>query len=178
MAGAFPSNAEVCRRARTRRLLPLLVPLALAACQQQATPTLDGLVITPAVVMVVPGQQVQVTLTSPAGADVTWSVQPATEGTITQAGLFTAALRPVEVAQMCTVMATLKSDPTKIGLSVVTFQVLPPVNMVAASGGRQSADGVEVESVVLEPVRSVTATSADGTTESRSGFYPSGNTSP
>ncbi len=178
MTGARPSHLEVARRARARRLAPLLLPLALAACQQQAAPPLEGLVVTPAAVMVVPGQQVQFTLASPAGAEVTWSVQPATEGTITQSGLFTAAARPVEVAEMCTVMATLKSDPTKIGLAVVTFQILPPVNMVAASGRRQSADGIEVESVVQEPVTSVTAISADGTTEVRSGFYPSGSTSP
>ncbi len=79
---------------------------------------------------------------------------------------------------MATVVATLVADAGRMGLAIVTFPVETPVNSVAASGRTQSADGVEVESVLQEPVTSITAQDASGTTESRSGFYPSGSTSP
>lgn len=155
------------------------VALSLTACQQQATPAPDGaLILSPAAVAVTPGQQVQFRVTNPLGAAVTWSVQPASMGSIDANGLFTASLRPTEPGAMATVVATLVSDTTRVGLAIVTFPFDVPVNSVAASGRTQSADGVEVESVVQEPVTSVTARSTDGATESRSGFYPSGSTSP
>jgi hypothetical protein len=164
---------------RAFRTLALAAALALAGCQPQGPqPTEGAMHVSPAAVTVSPGQQVQFTVRSPWGTDVTWSVQPSTDGTIDRNGLFTATTRQLQSPTVCTVVATLRSDPTKVGLAVVSFSVEPPVDMVAASGGRQVAEGIEVESVVLEPVRAVTSTDSTGTTESRSGFYPSGNTSP
>jgi hypothetical protein len=161
------------------RVFALLLPLALAACQQQAAPAPEGaLILSPAAVAVTPGQQVRFRVTNPPGAAVTWAVQPASMGSIDSNGLFTASLRPTEPGAMATVVATLFSDPARMGLAIVTFPFETPVSMVAASGGVQTVDGVEVESVVQEPVSSVTASDASGATESRSGFYPSGSTSP
>ena len=152
--------------------------LALAGCQQQAPAPEGAVQVYPAAVRVAPGEQVQFTVQSPWGTDVTWSVSPPAEGTITQGGLFTASLNPGQTAGTCTVVATLKSDTTRVGLAVVVVQVDPPVNAVVAGGQQQSADGLQVESVVAEPVSSVVSHDASGTVENRSGFYPSGNVSP
>ena len=163
---------------RDRALLPLVsaAVLALAGCQSSSAP--EGVVhVSPAAVGVAPGGQVQFSVRSPWGTDATWSLSPPSCGTISPSALFTASMNPSEASGICTVVATLRSDPTKIGLAVVTVEIAPQVNMVAASGQRQSADGVEVESVVLEPVTSVTSVDSTGTVESRSGFYPSGSTS-
>lgn len=152
--------------------------LALAGCQPSA-PAPEGQVkVFPAVAQVDPGGQVQFTVTSPWGTDVTWSVNPPVAGTITPGGLFTASTNAGQGSGICTVSATLRSDPSKVGLSVVMVQVEPPVNAVVAAGRQQSAEGLQVESVALEPITSVTSKDAAGTVENRSGFYPSGNVSP
>ena len=162
---------------RSSRWLPLLAVLAFAGCQQPAATPEGNLTVSPGAAIVAPGQRLQFTATSPWGSDVTWSVQPATEGTIDANGFFTASARPVEGSATCTVVATLRSDPTRVGLALVTIHLPTPVNMVAASGRVQTADGVEVESVLLEPVSSTTSRDATGETESRSGFYPSASSS-
>ena len=102
-------------------------------------------------------------------------MSPSTCGTVTAEGLFTASLTPTESSGICTVVATLESDTSKVGLAVVIVQIEPPVIAVLASGRQQSADGVSVESVVSEPVSAVVAADASGTIENRSGFYPSGS---
>ena len=157
-------------------LVALVGAIALSGCQQQATPTFEGaLQVAPAAATVAPGSQQQFTAQSPWGSDVTWAVSLPTCGTITASGLFTASLTPTEPSGICTVVATLKSDPSKVGLAVVIVQIEPPVTAVSASGQQQAADGLSVESVVAEPVSAVTAVDASGTVENRSGFYPSGS---
>lgn len=155
--------------------------LALSACQQGTPPAPTTLHLSPSAARAAPGEQVRFTVASPPGvtsSDVAWSVDPAGCGSVDAAGLFTASLSYAEGSGMCTVVATLRSDPSRVGLAVVMVDVAPPVNGVAASGQRQSADGVEVESVVEEPLSSVTSADASGSVESRSGLYPSGNVSP
>ncbi len=156
--------------------LLVLVSLVLSGCPANAP--VDGVVqVLPAAVTVSPGEQVRFSVTSPWGSDVVWTIQPVTAGTIDQAGLFTASPRVLDQSETCTVVAALRSDPTRIGLAVVLIRI-DPADKVSASGGKQVADGVEVESIVLEPFNTVTSSDAAGTVQSRSGFYPSGNTSP
>jgi hypothetical protein len=166
-----------------RALLALLV---LAAACQNSAPAPDGAIqISPPAVHASPGQQVQFSVTSPPGltaADFVWSLDPATEGTIDANGLFTASAHARPTAGTCTVIATLRSDPSRVGMAVVMIDQPPPpaslpTTMVAASGGQQSAGAVQLESIALEPVSATTSTNAAGTIEVRSGFFPSGSLS-
>jgi len=172
----FHSNKGMADHPRI--LIAALSAVVLGACQPSAPAPEGAVQVSPAAVGVAPGGQVQFSVRSPWGSDVTWSVGPPSCGAITQSGLFTASLNPSEISSICTVVATLRSDPLKVGLAVVIVDVAPPTNSVAASGQRQTADGVQVESVVLEPVSTVTSRDSSGEIESRSGFYPSGNVSP
>ena len=162
-------------------LFPCALALALAACQQGAVPAPTTLQLSPSAARATPGEQVRFSVASPpdvTASDVTWSVDPAGCGAVDAGGLFTAGGAPAGGPAMCTVVATLRADPSRVGLAVVMVDVQPPVNGVAASGQRQSADGVEVESVIQEPMSSVTSRDASGAIESRSGFYPASNPSP
>lgn len=160
---------------RSVRWLPVLAALlALSACQQGAPDPAGAIHVSPAASRVAPGGQVQFTATSPWGGDVAWSVSPADAGSIDASGLFTASRNPSDPSGICTVVATLRSDPSRVGMAVVMVELPPPVDMVAASGGRQSAGDVSNETVVQEPFSSTTSRDATGTVESRSGFYPGG----
>ncbi len=165
------------------RFLPLACTcaLALSACQQGAVPTPSALHLSPPAARAAPGEQVRFTVTHPPGitaSDASWSVDPAGCGIVDASGLFTAASSLTAGTGMCTVVATLRADPSRVGLAVVMVEVSPPVDRVAASGQVQAAGGLVVESVVQEPISTVTSRDASGSVESRGGFYPSGNVSP
>ena len=165
------------------RILPFLgaAALALAACQQGAPPAPTTLHLSPSAARAAPGEQVRFAVASPPGitaSDVAWSVDPAGCGTVDASGLFTASSSSTTGPGMCTVVATLRADPARVGLAVVMVEVSPPVDRVAASGQVQAAGGLVVESVVQEPISTVTSRDASGSVESRGGFYPSGNVSP
>ena len=165
------------------RFVPLACAcaLALSACQQGAVPSPSALHLSPPATRAAPGEQVRFTVASPPGvtaSDVAWSVDPAGCGSVDAGGLYTAPVSIAAGTGMCTVVATLRSDPSRVGLGVVMVEVTPPVDRVVASGQVQAADGVVVESVAQEPISTVTSRDASGSVESRGGFYPSGNVSP
>lgn len=129
--------------------------------------------------MVVAGQQFEFSATSPWGNDVTWSVDPPSSGTIDDAGHFTAA-QVVPSSGVCTVIATLRSDPSRVGLAVVTIIARPPSgaatpDIVSATGGFQTGGGMQVQSIVQESFSATNSNNGTGTIEVRSGFFPSGS---
>ncbi len=148
-----------------------------AGCTSSEPGTSAAVQVTPTNASVVVGQQVQFTATCPLGTDFTWSVDPPSAGTIDAGGRFTA--KAVPSSGVCSVVATLKSDPSRIGLAVVTISPAPTPtsqavspNLVSATGGRQTGGAMEVEVLAQESVPAITSSSSTGTMENRSGFFP------
>lgn len=162
----------------------LLAALALTSCEKASSPSAPvgpvALQLTPTSATVQVGRTQQFSVTGFAVSDVTWSVDPATAGTIDASGRFTATAVPT--SGTCAVVATLKSDPTRVGLATVIVTPAPvtngyPTDVVTANGGLQTTGSVEVQSVVQENVAPMTATTQSGSMTVRYGFYPSSDTS-
>ncbi len=169
----------------TRRALNLLVPAALLltlACGGGSKTTGDQvntanqvMTVSPAVASVAPGQTLQFTATIPWGGSATWAVLPATGGTFTGNGLFTASA----VQGQYRIVAMWNSDVRYTASATAT--VLPPPlpadstpDLVSASGA-QSAGGpapTRNTAVVGEPVPATRAADASGTLQVRHGFRP------
>jgi hypothetical protein len=137
----------------------------------------------PVQVAVRPGQTVQFMVTNAVGtippSEVTWSVEPPGVGTIDAKGLFITALVPVPGYAVGSVLATLKSDSTRVGMAVLVIEQPPGapnllLTMVSASGGMASGGEYSNEAVVSEPVAATTSKGDGGVIEMRSGFHPSG----
>ena len=134
------------------------------------------LVITPGTASVAPGQTLQFSANSPLGNGVTWSVQPATGGSINASGLFTAATTPVQ----CQVLAMWNSDVRYTASATVTILPPPPIavispTLVQASGVQQTVPGTGIAhaAVVGESVPATNAVgSVDPTVKVRHGFEP------
>ena len=173
---------------RCRRSLPVLAAtgallLATLGCgggsrstgDQVATANLV-LVITPGTASVAPGQTLQFSANSPLGNGVTWSVQPATGGSINASGLFTAATTPVQ----CQVLAMWNSDVRYTASATVTILPPPPIavispTLVQASGVQQTVPGTGIAhaAVVGESVPATNAVgSVDSSVKVRHGFEP------
>ena len=84
------------------------------------------LTITPDAASVMSGQTLQFSAKTPWGNSVTWSVQPATGGTINAAGLFTAGATPGQ----CLVLAMWNDDVRYAASAQVT--ILPPPVITSA----------------------------------------------
>ena len=109
----------------------------------------------------------------PQGFSVVWSVSPATAGTITNAGIFTAS----QTAASGLVIATwLPSDPSTGkpitgSASVTVLQPSPPsTDMTQASGVVQTSGSIENAAIAGERLGSVVSTDASGNTQLTSGF--------
>lgn len=109
----------------------------------------------------------------PQGFSVIWSVSPATAGTITNSGVFTAA----GTAANCTIVASwlpsnpLTGKPTTGSASVTVFQPTPPsTDMTQASGVIQTSGQLENAAIAGERIGSVVSTDPSGNTQSTSGF--------
>jgi len=172
------------RSRNSARLLPAAgLLLAALACgggsrstgDQVATANLV-LAITPAVASVAPGQNLQFSANTPWGSGVTWSVQPATGGSINAAGLFTASSTPGQ----CLVLAMWNNDLRYTASAMVT--ILPPSPaavispaLVQASGVQQTVPGTGIAhaAVVGESVPATNAVgSVDPSVKVRHGFEP------
>ena len=168
------------------RLLRLAAPallLATLACgggsrstgDQVATANLV-LAITPGVASVAPGQTLQFSANTPWGNGVTWSVQPATGGSINSAGLFTAS----SAQGQCLVLAMWNNDVRYTASATVTVLPPPPVAvitpaLVQASGVQQTVPGTGIAhaAVVGESVPATSAVgSVDPSVKVRHGFEP------
>ncbi|NTW87270.1 MAG: hypothetical protein HGB30_14025 [Holophagaceae bacterium] len=168
----------------TRTLLPASALLLLLACGGADRVTGDRagtlnqvMTVSPAVASLSVGQSLQFTASIPWGGTATWSVVPATGGTFTSGGLFTAAAAPGSYR----IVAMWNGDVRYTALAQATILPPPPPavsrpDIAAASGSQQgSASGqVQNAAVVGEPV--VAARSADGsaTAKVRHGYDPSG----
>ena len=113
----------------------------------------------------------------PRGGSLTWSVNPANGGTVTNAGVYTASA----TAGNYTVDATWTPSIPPGGASArgsATVKVLPVpqlgaelnTDLVQASGGIQVFSAVQNAAVVGQSVPSATSTDPTGNVQNRSGF--------
>ena len=165
-----------------RTLLPASALLLLLGCGGADRVTGDRaatinqvMTVSPAVASLSAGQSLQFTAVIPWGGTATWSVVPATGGTFTPAGLFTAST----TAGSYRIVAMWNGDVRYTAMAQATVLPPPPPavsrpDIAAASGSQQgSASGqVQNAAVVGEPV--VAARSADGsaTAKVRHGYDP------
>jgi|GEM_PF-718761 len=131
--------------------------------------------ITPATATIIAGQPFRFSTTSPWGSGATWSVQPATGGTIDAAGNFTASSVPGQ----CQIVALMTQDVRYTATATVLIVAPPPPSilnpsLVQASGLAQASSNGTIRNapVVGESVPAQKATSATGSLEVRHGFDP------
>lgn len=132
--------------------------------------------ITPGTGSVAVGQSLQFVASTPWGNQTRWSVMPASAGTITSSGLFTAG----SATGTCTLYAVWSQDVRYTASAVVTILPPPPPavitpNFVQAFGGSQVVTGTTVVNtpVVGEPIPATNATAiGDSTIKVRHGFEP------
>ena len=135
------------------------------------------LTISPAVATVSVGQSLQFTAVIPWGGTATWSVVPATGGTFTPSGLFTAATAPGSYR----IVAMWNGDVRYTAMAQATILPPPPPavsrpDIAAASGSQQgsASGGVQNAAVVGEPVVATRSADANATEQVRHGYNPSG----
>lgn len=119
------------------------------------------------------GQTVLFNASTPWGREAQWSVLPATAGTISSAGLFTAS----GATGTATIIAVWAKDVRYTARTTVTVLPAPPPaestpNLTAASGAQQTIPGTGTTHAVVigETVPATTATS--GNIQVRHGFSP------
>jgi hypothetical protein len=113
----------------------------------------------------------------PDGGSLTWSVNPASGGTITSAGVYTASGTAGNYSVVATWTPSNPAAGTAIGGSAAVV-VLPPVqpgaelntDLVQASGAIQISGTVQNAAIVGQPVPSAISTGLSGTVQIRSGF--------
>jgi hypothetical protein len=137
-----------------------------------ANTTVKLLPTTPTVII---DQSLQFQLSTPWSADAIWSVQPATAGTITRSGLFTAAQTP----GTCTVLAVWAQDVRYTASAQLTIYPPPaPIvttpNFVQASGNEETTPGGAISNgeIVGEAIPAIVSGSADQFIQVRHGFSP------
>ncbi len=171
------------RTPRLRTLLPTSA-LLLLACGGGDRTTGDRLAtinqvmtVSPAEATLSVGQSLQFTAVIPWGGTATWSVVPATGGTFTPGGLFTAASAPGSYR----IVAMWNGDVRYTASAQATVLPPPPPavsrpDVVSANGSQQgSASGaVQNAAVVGEPMVVRTAADASATVQVRHGYTPSG----
>ena len=134
--------------------------------------------VSPAVASVAPGQSLQFTATIPWGGTATWAVLPATGGSFSGNGLFTASA----VQGQYRIVAMWNNDVRYTASATATILPPPPPadstpEIVSASGAQQSGAGGQSKNsgVVGEAVPAKTATDTSGTLVLRHGFRPAGH---
>jgi len=134
--------------------------------------------ISPAVASVSVGQSLQFTAQIPWGGAATWSVLPATGGSFTSGGLFTASTTPGSYR----IVAMWNGDVRYTALAQATVLPPPPPavsrpDLAAASGSQQgSASGqVQNAAVVGEAVVATKSADVNATEQVRHGYDPSGH---
>ncbi len=134
--------------------------------------------VSPATATLAPGQTTQFTATIPWGGSATWAVLPATGGTFSGNGLFTASATQGTYR----IVAMWSTDVRYTATATATvLPQAPPAesspDLVSASGAQQTGSpGQSKNSVVVgEAVPARTATDASGTLQLRHGFRPAGH---
>ena len=171
-------------RTPTSLLFPAVL-LILAGCGggshatgDQVGTTNQVMTVSPANAQVAPGQTIQFTATIPWGGTATWAVLPATGGSFSGNGLFTASASQGTYR----IVAMWNGDVRYTATATATILPAPPpaessVDLVPASGAVQTgATGQSRNTAVVgEAVPATRATDASGTVELRHGFRPSGH---
>ncbi|WP_306589708.1 hypothetical protein [Geothrix sp. 21YS21S-4] len=129
--------------------------------------------VEPALANVLVGQTVQFRAYGPWGQQARWSVVPATGGTFTADGLFTAAAAPGQYR----IVAMWNDDVRYTALASATVMALPmpatsSPEIVQASGVGQGTPGDILWNAVVvgEPLRAMTVEDSTGTVRLRHGF--------
>jgi len=123
----------------------------------------------------VAGQTLQFSASTPWGSEAIWSVLPATAGTISATGRFTASATPGQ-ATIYAVWAKDVRYTASTGLSILAPP--PPAvtspNFVQTFGAQQAVPGTGVSNgaVVGEAVPAMLAATTDGAIKVRHGFVP------
>ncbi len=166
--------------------LPLIV-LGFVGCAGQTNPARPNetkLSVTPAKVTVAAGSTTDFkgvfTPTAPTGGSLTWSVAPATAGTVSSAGVFTASSNPGKYSVIATwtpavVTAKVVIIDGSAKVEILAVPQLASVNspdMVQASGGSQTNGAIQNVAIVGQPFPSVTSEDAAGNIQVRTGFTP------
>lgn len=129
--------------------------------------------ITPGDAATAIGQTLQFQAATPWGGEAQWSVVPATAGTITPGGLFTASAN----LGTYTVLAVWSKDVRYTASARVTVLPAPPPavstpGLVQAFGAQQTGGSFTNSAVGGEPVPAVTSTSLSQTFQVRHGYLP------
>lgn len=134
-----------------------------------------SLTVEPSLVTVAPGS-ITTFSTSPSpppGFSVVWSVSPASAGTITNSGVFTASGTGGSAVVVATWVPSnpLTGKPTTGSASVTVLQPAPPsTDMTQASGVIQISGSIENAAIAGERLGTVVSTDPSGNTQSRSAF--------
>ncbi len=146
------------------------------ATGDQVATTNQSMTVSPAVASLAPGQTLQFTAAIPWGGTATWAVLPATGGTFSGNGLFTASATQGTYR----IVALWNSDVRYTASATATILPPPPpaestADLVAASGAQQTpATGLSKNTAVVgEAVPAARAADASGTLQLRHGFRPS-----
>jgi hypothetical protein len=131
--------------------------------------------ITPATAMVPVGQSFQFSASSPWGGGALWTVLPASGGSISKEGIFTASNAPGQ----CQIVAFWINDVRYTATADVSVVALPPPALPSSglvqAWGRNlqvSPDGsIRNATVAGEPVPNRKTGSADGSVQLRHGFH-------
>ena len=160
-------------------LLPLTLLLACGGSSRSGdhVATINWtMTVSPAVGSVAVGQNLQFVASTPWGNQTQWSVMPASAGTISAGGLFTAGTS----TGSCTLYAVWTQDVRYTASATITILPAPPSavttpNYVQASGGIQVVAGTAVANapVLGETIPATNATVVgDSSIKVRHGFQP------
>jgi len=163
----------------------LIVTLGLMGCRGGGFPnpstTSSSLSVNPASITVAAGSTTTFsaiyTPTAPAGGSLTWAVLPATGGTITSAGIYTAS----GTSGAYTVVATWTPSNSAAGAKMsasATVDVLPVPqlgfqlnpNFIQSPGANQASGAIQNGAVAGQLVPSVTLADPSGNVQTRTGF--------
>lgn len=162
-------------------LAVMWIVFGLAGCAGPVHPT--ELLVSPTSVVVAAGSTATFTAVLTPGSSnegsLTWSVTPATGGTITSQGVYTAS----GASGDCTVVAiwttanrvlggSLRGSATVEVLTVAQLDVTLSPDLVRASGAMQMFGMIQNAAIVGQPIPSVISTDPTTAIQVRSGFTP------
>lgn len=128
--------------------------------------------ITPPAAQVLLGQTFHFTASTPWGGSTTWTVLPATGGTVDATGTFTAAA----TTGTCQIVAMWNNDPRYTAIASVQVLAAIPAHvnpaLVQASGKLQTQGTLRNGTMVGEAVPARKSATPDGVQQVRHGFDP------
>jgi|HubBroStandDraft_6_1064221.scaffolds.fasta_scaffold27521_3 hypothetical protein len=170
---------------RLNRITLVLAWITLAGCAGYVSPNPHSvtLVVDPASAVVAAGSVTKFTVTympsQPEGGSLTWTVVPATGGTVTSDGVYTASGTPGQYTVVATWTA---KDLAKNGTfnNSASVQILPlpqssavlNPDLVEASSAEQTGGAIQNGVVIGQPFPFVVSADSNGNIEVQSGFTP------